>query len=91
MIYGETTHTDGTAIINVTWPQRGLFYVSGFTEAGDTVNVYVWDDCCDDAIDSTLEWMGEEGSDDSGLSVTEITRDLYTEIKAVTDVHNEKE
>lgn len=89
MIYGETEHADGIAIINVRWPQRHLYLIEGVS--GDMeLECYVWADNFSDAIESAAEWEGEEGDDDD-LNGTEITGSLYLEIKATTDAFNAKE
>jgi len=72
VIWGETEH-DGLPVLNTGWPRdRGLFFVGGLTEGGQLVEVYSWDDCEGDALESALEWCGEEGSDDDGLSVRRV-------------------
>lgn len=88
MIYGETEHTDGIAIINVRWPQCHLYKIFG-ESGGEDVECYVWADSFGDALESAAEWGGEEGDDDDLLG-NEITGRLYVEIKATTDAFNAK-
>jgi len=78
MIYGETTLILGgvtVSLINTRWfpGERPLWRVYGMTQDGTCVDVYVFDDCCDDAICSALEWIDELWSDDRGLSVHRVT------------------
>lgn len=89
MIYGETEHTDGTPILNIRWPQRGLFHIQGVS-GGQTLDVYVWDDNFGDALESAAEWGGEEGDDDD-LNGVEITGEARTEIVDLTNAANAKE
>ena len=86
MIYGETEH-DGIPVLNINGPYRHLFKVFGTTGAGTPVEAYVWDDCFGDAIESVVEWAGDEAADSTieELNGYKIREPLYSEIKATTD------
>ncbi len=86
MIWGET-ECNGVPVLNTSWSRRNLWRVEGYTEGGETVHVYVWDDCEGDAVESVLEWAGEEGSDDSNLSVFRVRGDEYDQIRKASDKH----
>jgi hypothetical protein len=87
MIYGECD-LDGTTVLNVRWPHQRVWKVWGTTEGGETVEVYVLDDCEGDAIESTLEWVGGEGSDDSGLHVSRVHGDDLGRVLAAVNAAN---
>jgi len=86
MIWGET-ECNGVLVLNTGWSRRDLWRVEGYTEGGETVHVYSWDDCEGDAVESVLEWFGEEGSDDSNLSVFRVRGDEYDQIRKASDKH----
>ena len=90
MIYGETEH-EGIPLLNTRWPQRGLFRVYGFTEGGEHVEAYDWDDCEGDAVESVLGWLGAEGSDDAGLSVGRVEGEERRAIEKITDDFNARD
>lgn len=90
VIYGETLHSD-VPLLNTRWPQRGLYYVTGTTEGGQFVRAYVWDDCEGDAIESVLEWCGEEGSDDLHLVLATVCDEERTAIVRTTNEFNARD
>ncbi len=105
MIYGHCEHTDGKEILNIRWPQRGLYHVVGTFqpqesendgeepcpgEGGQHADFYVWDDCEDDAVESAADYLGCEGDDDSEVRVYIVGGALREAITATTDVENAK-
>jgi len=89
MIWGET-ECDGNPVLNTGWARRNLWRVEGITEGLEHVHVYVWDDCEGDALESVLEWVGEDGSDDSNLNVFRVLGDEYERVCKVSDDHQSK-
>jgi hypothetical protein len=87
MIYGECEHA-GIPVLNIRWPHRVVWKVCGVTEGGENVEVYVLDDCSGDAVESVLDWAGEEGSDDSAIDVTQVIGDEREKVLCAVDAAN---
>jgi len=88
MIWGSIKRRGEPDIINVTWPQRGLFHVTGAFELPDsdiTVDVLVWDDCMGDAIESAAERSGCEGARDENVGCRAVTGVERESIRMITD------
>lgn len=89
MIWGET-ECDGVPVLNTGWSRRNLWRVEGVTEGLEGIHAYVWDDCEGDALESVLEWVDEEGSDDSHLHVFRVRGDEYERVCKVSDEYQSK-
>jgi len=80
MIWGDAYTEEGELVLNLYWPQRGLWYCTD----PDGDDAYVWADNTGDAIETLAEWNGHEGDDDH-IQARKVFREELEQIKQFTD------
>lgn len=78
MIYGTAKHEEsGITILNIRWPQRALWRVTG----PDNLEFLVWDDDEGDAISSVCEFAGlDEHEADEELRVYRVDTETWKQV-----------
>lgn len=84
----DRAETEGDLILNTTWPQRHLYYVTD--PDGPDHSAYVWADCFGDAVETLAECNNHEGDDDRIDGREVVDADEYERIKRATDDANNK-